>query len=113
MLFFLFICRSFKLGGTDIKFEKVTDAENEGKLVYLLFWSTAGMDATMRRYRTDVPCTIKFKNYKKLDFKFQVKFYAINDKKHSELGERLNSIDLECTVGRGSCNSFVESKTFN
>uniref|UniRef100_T2M7W6 CB1 cannabinoid receptor-interacting protein 1 n=1 Tax=Hydra vulgaris TaxID=6087 RepID=T2M7W6_HYDVU len=103
----------FKLGGMDIKFEKVTNTANDTKLVYQLFWSTAGISTTMRKFRTDVPCTIKFKKYKKINFKFQVKFYSSNDRKRSELGKKLNSIDLECTIGRGSYTSSVDCKTFN
>ena len=56
---------------------------------------------------------MKFKNYKELDFKLQVKFYDSDDGgKHITWGQRLNSVVLDCTAGRGTYVSTVDGVTF-
>ena len=56
---------------------------------------------------------MKFKGYKELDFKLQVKFYPAKESKHISWGQKLNSIALECTVASGNSPSYVDNKCYH
>ena len=72
-----------KLGST--KYDQPSSKSNsseEGKCLYKFNWSTEGIDITERKYRTIVPCAIKFRGYKELNFKLSVKFYGCEKNIH-------------------------------
>ena len=78
----------------------MNNPEEDGKTVYNFVWSSHMIKITDRKHRTILPCCIKFKPYKELNFKILVKFYN-NDEIAHYRGEPLSFIDLECKVGSG------------
>lgn len=78
--------------------------EDQAKSVYNFVWSTKQMKITNRKYRTVLPCVIKFKPYKELSFDMQVKFYTNEEIAHYT-GEPLQFLDLDCKVGSGKDKS--------
>lgn len=80
---------------------------------YQFMWSTKGIDPSLNHHRTNVLCSIKFKNFKEIEFKFQVKFYTEQQIKQATWGETLNSLDMECVAGRGTYSSYVVKMNFN
>lgn len=102
-----------KFAGIDYTFELVNDPENDSKSVYQFTWSTHGIEPTLNRHRTDVPCVLKFKNYKEIEFKVQGKFYADDDSKHITWGQALAFISVDCTAGRGTFLSSVDNVAYH
>jgi len=98
-----------KIAGVEYNFELVNDPENEASSRYALTWSTHGIDATKNRHRADVPITMRFRQYKPLDLRIQVKFYDAEDQTHITWGQILNSITVDCTAGKGSFASGGEN----
>ena len=54
----------------------------------------------------------EFKNFKEIEFRLQVKFYTLQKMKHATWGEKLNSISMDCTAGRGTYQSYVEKMKY-
>ena len=72
-----------KLGGWKYEEPKATSTDPaEPETFYRFNWSTNGIDITQRKYRTIVPCVIKFRGYKELSFKLSVKFYDNEEDTH-------------------------------
>eukprot|EP00111_Clytia_hemisphaerica_P018369 TCONS_00054318-protein len=101
-----------KFGGVETPFKSTNDPEKDQKSIYQFLWSTKGIDPTENRHRTDVLCSMKFKNFKEIEFRLQVKFYTLQKMKHATWGEKLNSISMDCTAGRGTYQSFVEKMKY-
>ena len=98
------------MAGVDYKVISLNESENETRSTYQFIWATHGIDPTISRHRADVPFTLKCKNYKEFEFKVQVKFYSDNN--HALWGQRLASINLECTAGKGTYSSSVDNIRF-
>lgn len=86
------------------KLQVINNPDEEAKSVYNFVWSTKQMKTTDRKYRTVLPCRIKFKPYKELVFNMQVKFYTNEEIAHYT-GEPLQFLDLDCKVGTGKDKS--------
>lgn len=104
----------------DIPFKEMTtknkssDEENKTSTTsYQFLWSTKGIDATLNHHRTNVLCSIKFKNFKEIEFKFQVKFYTEQQFKKATWGQTLNNLNMECVAGRGTYSSYVVNMNYN
>ena len=82
------------------QYEVMNNPVEDGKTVYNFTWSSHLIKITDRKHRTVLPCVIKFKPYKELNFKILVKFYN-NDEIAHYSGEPLSFIDLDCKVGSG------------
>ena len=78
----------------------------DGKSVYNFKWSSHLIKITERKHRTVLPCTIKFKSYKELNFNILVKFYS-NDEIAHYSGEPLSFIDVDCKVASGKEKATV------
>lgn len=102
-----------KIAGVEYNFELVNDPQDEVLSKYRLVWSTHGLDPTSNKHRTDVPVSLKFKNFKALDIKIQIKFYDVEDDIHVTWGQVLHGITVDCTVGKGSFSSGVDSMKFH
>jgi len=103
---------TLKFAGVEYPFDALNNAESDAKAVYQLTWSTHGIDPTLSRHRADVPCAIKCKGYKELDFKLQIKFYTTEDSKHAVWGQKLSSLNVDGTIGRGTYLSYVDTIRF-
>lgn len=93
------------LGGR--KHDKLQSSQNVGGAnasVYKFVWSTRSNQPTDRKYRTILPCIIKFKPYKELRFNMLAKFYSNTELAHYT-GEELHFLDLDCRVGTGKDKS--------
>ena len=101
-------CRFIKFAGINYPFKLVNNPSKEEKSVYQFHWSTKGIEPTENRHRTDVPCSMKFKPYKEIEFRLQVKFYNTKQERQATFGKQLNNVSLECTAGRGTYVSFVD-----
>lgn len=87
------------LGGRRYENIKLVN-QDDMKSVYRFIWSTEKIKTTDRKYRTVLPCVIKFKPYKELIFNMQAKFYTSEEVAHYT-GNRLKFLDLDCAVGTG------------
>ena len=70
---------------------------NDGTTGCSFVWSTQGMKETERKYRTILPCAIKFKEFKELQFELLSKFYSQEEIVHYH-GIRLSSLEIESVV---------------
>ena len=128
LLLCLLYSRYIKFGGMDIPFKDITTTNNNSSSgeeekkssttttttsSYQFVWSTKGIDPSLNHHRTNVLCSIKFKNFKEIEFKFQVKFYAEQQIKQATWGQTLNNLDMECVAGRGTYSSYVVKLDFN
>ncbi|XP_065660813.1 uncharacterized protein LOC101235709 [Hydra vulgaris] len=102
-----------KIANKECSFKPINKRDNEDKSKYQISWSTVGVNSTERRHRANVPCVIKFKHYKQLKFMLQTKFYTETELKRIRVGVKLKSVVLECTVGRGTIDSAVDSIFMN
>jgi len=102
-----------KIAGIEYTFELVNDPEKDSKSIYKLTWATHGIDPTDNRHRADVPFSIKFKNYRALDFNLQVKFYSKSESSHISWGQLLNHATINCTAGKGSFQSYVDDMKYH
>ena len=71
--------------------------KEDGKTYCSFIWSTKHIKITQRKYRSVLPCVIKFKGYKELDFEVLVKFYENEENLHYS-GVPLSSLGLYGTL---------------
>ena len=71
-----------KIGGTKYDVNMIEMKKDEGKSFCSFAWSTDHIKPTQRKYRTILPCVIKFKGYKEIQFDVLVKFYQREDILH-------------------------------
>eukprot|EP00794_Sanderia_malayensis_P019860 gene19860-21802_t len=105
--------RTLKVADIDYNFKLTNDADVENKSIYEFVWSTYGIEPTHSRCRAVIPVSLKFKNYKTLNFNLQCKFYPLEDVKHISWGRQLNGIGVQCVIRRGSDLSTAESVKFS
>ncbi len=72
--------------------------DEEEKTIYNFIWSTKRMGKSGKKYRTVVPCVIKFQGYKEIKFEIMVKFYKREDKLKHCKGVPLTSLVLSYTM---------------
>ncbi|XP_012559108.1 CB1 cannabinoid receptor-interacting protein 1 [Hydra vulgaris] len=101
-----------QFGGEEPEIKRVSKNDDDEKSVYQFEWSTLGMEATARTQRVEMPCFIRFKDYKELNFKLQTKFYPTKEVKHITWGQKLHTITLECTIANGNYPSYVDKKLY-
>ena len=84
-----------KFGGFKYEDPKATSIDsNDPKSLYRFNWSADNISITERKFRTIVPCIIKFRGYKELTFKLSVKFYSNEESAHFN-GIPFSSLSLD------------------
>ena len=73
----------------------------EGKKMFVFVWCTSGVTTTQRKHRSILPCIVKLKGWKEVNFKLSVKFYEPDETIHCG-GHPLTSINVKCNVGTHS-----------
>ena len=91
-----------KLGGRRYeKVVKLNSHDGDEKAIYAFIWSTKQIRTTERKHRTVLPCEIKFRQYKEIEFDIMVKFYN-NCEIAPYIGKPLSSINLDCTLSNSN-----------
>ena len=85
------------IGGTKFDANMTNMTKDDGKIFCSFVWSTKYIKTTQRKYRTILPCIIKFRGYKELHFEVLVKFYESEEVLHYT-GVPLNSLGLYGTL---------------
>ena len=71
--------------------------KEDGKTFCSFAWSTKHIKITQRKHRSVLPCVIKFRGYKELQFEVLIKFYESEESLHYT-GVPLSSLGLYGTL---------------
>ena len=81
------------IGGAKYDASMTKIKKEDGKTFCSLRWSTERIKTTQRKYRTILPCVIRFSGYKEIQFEVLVKFYKPDEGLHYS-GMPLSSLGL-------------------
>ena len=86
-----------KIGGMRYDANMTKVKKEDGKTFCSFTWSTDHIKTTQRKYRTILPCAIRFSGYKEIQFEVLVKFYENEEILHYT-GLPLSSLGLYGTL---------------
>ena len=85
------------IGGAEYDASMTKINKEDGQTFCSLRWSTERIKPTQRKYRTILPCVIRFSGYKEIQFEVLVKFYENEEILHYT-GVPLSSLGLYGTL---------------